>query len=116
MDQYPARYDAGSSLTIDRLTFFLLGAALGALVAAVVTVLFAPQSGEETRDLIVSRSRELGERARGGGDEFIRRVRDATDEWAAKLQEAADDLVAQGHVTAQEARGQVDEMLARMQG
>jgi gas vesicle protein len=116
MDQYSTRYDAGSSLPIGRLAFFLLGTALGALVAAIVTILFAPQSGEETRDLIVSRSRELGERARGGGDEFIRRVRDATDEWAAKLQEAADDLVVQGRMTAKEARSQVDETLSRMQG
>ncbi len=116
MDQYPTRYDAGTSRTIDRLAFFLLGTALGALVAAMAAILFAPQSGEETRELIASRSRELGERARGGGDEFIRRVREATDEWAAKLQAAADDLVAQGRMTAKEARSQVDEMLSRMQG
>jgi gas vesicle protein len=93
----------------------MLGAALGALVAAVVAILFVPQSGEETRELIAERSRELGGRARSGGDEFIRRVRTATDEWAGQLQAAADDLVAQGRATAEEARGQVNELLSRMQ-
>ena len=101
--------------TTDRLAFFLLGAALGSLVASVLTILYAPQSGAETRGLILDRSRQLSDRARSGGDEFIRRVREATDEWAAKLQSAADDLVAQGRMTAEEARSQVDELLARVQ-
>jgi gas vesicle protein len=111
--QHPTSYSDTSQAT-DRLAFFLLGAALGALVTAVVVILYAPQSGEETRDLIAERSRQLGERARSGGDEFIRRVREATDEWAAKLQAAADDMVAQGRMTAEEARGQVSEMLSRV--
>ena len=102
--------------TIDRLAFFLLGAALGAAIASIVTILFAPQSGEETRGLIAEQSRRLGGRARSGGDEFIRRVRDATDEWAAKLQAAADDMVAQGRTTAEGARDQVDEILSRRKG
>ena len=85
----------------ERFVIFLLGAALGALVATVVTVLYAPQSGEETREMIAERSRALSKRARSGGDEFVRRVRDATDEWAAKLQAAADDLVAQGRTNGQ---------------
>jgi len=96
-----------------RIAFFLLGAVLGAAVAAIVTILFVPQSGEETRELIAERSRELSGRARSSGDEFIRRVRDATDEWAAKLQAAADDMVAQGRMTTEEARSQVEQRLAR---
>ncbi len=115
MDQHPANYQ-GLTRSSDRLAFFLLGAAFGALVAAIMTILYAPQSGEETRELIADRSRQLGGRARTGGDEFIRSVREATEEWAAKLQAAADDLVAQGRMSAEEARSQVDEMLSRVQG
>ena len=89
------------SPTADRLAFLLLGAALGAFIAAVVAILYAPHSGEETRGLIAEHSRQLGKRARSGGDEFIHRVREATDEWAAKLQAAADDLVAQGRTNGQ---------------
>ena len=99
----------------ERFAFFLLGAALGSMVAAVVVLLYAPHSGEETRGLIVERSRRLGDRARSGGDEFIRRVREATDEWAVKLQAAADDMVAQGHLTAEEADSQVNELLSGVQ-
>ncbi|GAB4547061.1 MAG: hypothetical protein Kow0063_41630 [Anaerolineae bacterium] len=102
--------------TKERIGFFLLGAAVGGLVATLLVILYAPQSGEETRELIAERSRELGRRARSGGDEFIQRVREATDEWAAKLQAAADDLVAQGRLTADEARTQVEELLSRVQG
>lgn len=108
MDQSPG-YNSGTSSTAERLAFFLFGAALGALIATVVTVLFAPQSGQETREFIAVRSRQLGERARSGGDEFIRRVGEATDEWAANLQAAADDLVAQSRMTAGEATDQIDE-------
>jgi gas vesicle protein len=104
-----------TSRTDQRFVLFLLGATLGALIAAVLVILYAPQSGEETREIITERSRELSKRARSGGDEFIHRVREATDEWAAKLQEAADDLVAQGHVTAEEARSQVDDLISRVQ-
>jgi gas vesicle protein len=109
VDQSPG-YNSGTSSTTDRLAFFMFGAALGALVATVVTILYAPQSGQETREFIAVRSRQLGERARTGSDEFIRRVGEATDEWAASLQAAADDLVAQGRMTAGEASGQVDEI------
>jgi gas vesicle protein len=100
----------------DRVAFFLLGAAVGALIASIAAILYAPQSGEETRTMIAQRSRQLRERARTGGDEFVQRVRKATDEWAAKLQEAADDLVAQGRMSVEDARHQVDELMARMQG
>jgi gas vesicle protein len=104
-----------TSRTSERFAFFLFGAALGALTTAVVVLLYAPLSGEETRELLADRSRQLGRRARSGGDEFVRRVREATDEWAAKLQEAADDLVAEGRMTPDEAHSQADDMISRVQ-
>lgn len=104
-----------TSRTTERFAFFLLGTALGALAAAVVVLLYAPQSGEETRELLAERSRQLSQRARSGGDEFIRRVHEATDEWADKLQAAADDLVAEGRMTPDEARSRVDDMISRAQ-
>ena len=101
MQQYPMS-QIDTSGTTRRVAFFLVGAALGALVAAAAVLLYAPRSGEKTRELLAERGRELGQRARGSGDEFIRRVREATDEWAAQLQAAADDLVAQGRLTPEE--------------
>ncbi len=114
MHRYPISH-MDTSRTTERFTFFLFGAALGALTATVVVLLCAPLSGEETRELLADRSRQLGRRARSGGDEFVRRVREATDEWAAKLQEAADDLVAEGRMTPDEAHNQADDMISRVQ-
>lgn len=114
MHRYPIS-QMDTSRTSERFAFFLFGAALGALAAAVLVLLYAPLSGEETRELLADRSRQLGRRARSGGDEFIRRVRDATDEWAVKLQEAADDLAAEGRMTPDETYNQVDDMISRVQ-
>jgi gas vesicle protein len=80
--------------TLEQLGFLLLGTAIGAALGAALTLLFAPQSGEETRLQIAARSKELRGRAQQSGSEFVEKVRHATDEWADKLQEAADGLVA----------------------
>jgi gas vesicle protein len=114
MHRYPIS-QMDTSRARERFAFFLFGAALGALAAAMLALLYAPLSGEETRELLADRGRQLGRRARSGGDEFIRRVRDATDEWAAKLQEAADDLAAEGHMTPDEAHSQADDLISRVQ-
>jgi gas vesicle protein len=47
----------------DEFGAFLVGFLVGALSGAVVALLFAPQSGEETRALIGERSIELRDRA-----------------------------------------------------
>jgi hypothetical protein len=55
-----------------------LGIIAGALVGAGVALLLAPQSGEETREEIVSRARLLGARADEGWDDLrdeLRRLR-----------------------------------------
>jgi hypothetical protein len=55
-----------------------LGIIAGALVGAGVALLLAPQSGEETREQIVSRARRLGTRADEGWDDLrheLRRLR-----------------------------------------
>ncbi len=43
---------------------FVTGFAIGALAGAVLAMILAPQSGEDTRDLLVAKAREAGERAR----------------------------------------------------
>jgi hypothetical protein len=55
-----------------------IGIIAGALVGAGVALLFAPQSGEETRDRIATRARHLGARADAGWDDLrdeLRRLR-----------------------------------------
>lgn len=43
---------------------FAFGLAIGALAGAALAMILAPQSGEDTRDLLVAKAREAGERAR----------------------------------------------------
>jgi len=51
----------------DEFGAFLVGFLVGAVSGAVVALLFAPQSGEETRAIIGERSIELRDRAVEGG-------------------------------------------------
>ena len=77
----------------DRLIWFLTGAALGASVA----LLYAPQSGEETR-------RILGERIREG--------RDAAAETARNLAERGRQAIEYGRSTVAEMRDSIEDQLA----
>jgi len=80
---------AGSGVAL-----FLLGAAVGAGLA----LLFAPQSGEETRAQI-----------RRGARRVKRKARDLADSG----REMVDDLQRQGRAAAKDARAALEERLAR---
>jgi len=59
---------------------FLAGLAIGALVGAGVALLFAPQSGEETRRTVARRAKHLAREARDRYDDVKDRVRRARRE------------------------------------
>ncbi len=61
---------------------FAAGLLLGALIGAGVALLFAPQSGEDTRRLIRRRARRFANDARDRYDEMKDRVRKARKEAA----------------------------------
>lgn len=48
---------------------FITGIAIGALAGATLAMILAPQSGEDTRDLLFAKAREAGERARDTADD-----------------------------------------------
>jgi len=82
---------------------FLGGFFLGGLIGAVVALLIAPQSGEETRTLIHDRSIELkdkavekAEAARIKAEAAAADARARADEIAKMTQEKASDLVKKG--------------------
>jgi len=77
----------------DNLIWFLSGAAMGATLA----LLYAPQSGEETR-------RILGERIREG--------RDAAAETARNLAERGRQAIEYGRTTVAEMRDSIEDQLA----
>ena len=59
----------------DEFGAFLVGFMVGGLSGAVVALLFAPQSGEETRALIKDKSIELRDRAQQTAEEALARPR-----------------------------------------
>ena len=66
----------------DEFGAFLVGFLVGGLSGAVVALLFAPQSGEETRALIKDKSIELRDRAQQSAEEALARAEAAAAESA----------------------------------
>ena len=75
----------------DELGVFAVGVLVGALTAGVVALLFAPQSGEETRALIKEKSIELRDQAQQTADEAMARA----EAIAADARARADELTRQ---------------------
>jgi gas vesicle protein len=72
---------------------FIAGLALGALAGATLAVVLTPQSGEDTRDLLVAKAREARERARDGAGD-------------------AGDLLARGRQIVADAKARLDAAVA----
>jgi gas vesicle protein len=67
---------------------FITGLALGGVAGAVLAMILAPQSGEDTRDLLVAKAREAGERARdtaGDAGDLLSRGRQIVAEAKARI-------------------------------
>jgi gas vesicle protein len=69
-----------------RLVWFLTGAALGATIA----LLYAPQSGEETRRMIGKKAREGREALADRGSELMDKGRDLYDRGRKMAEDAAE--------------------------
>ena len=55
---------------------FFLGLVLGAVVGATLAILFAPQEGEKTRNLLIEQGMELRKRGEGTIDQLTGQVKD----------------------------------------
>ncbi|MGE5375667.1 MAG: YtxH domain-containing protein [Bacteroidota bacterium] len=71
---------------------FAIGMLVGGLTASVVALLFAPQSGEETRTMIKDKSIELRDQAQKSTEEAIARVEALANEALARVEEVARQL------------------------
>ena len=94
---------------------FLSGFVIGGLVGAAVALLFAPQSGEETRTLLKEKSIELKDRAVESYEEAYARAEKAAaeakaraDELARLARERADELKKQGQVVLEEQKAKIE--------
>jgi gas vesicle protein len=73
----------------DEFGAFLVGFIVGGLTGAVVSLLFAPQSGEETRALIRDKSIELRDRASETAEQALARAEAAAAEARSRAEELA---------------------------
>ena len=89
----------------DEFGAFLVGFIVGGLTGAVVALLFAPQSGEETRALIKDKSIELRDKAQVSAEEAYARA----EELAADARRRADELTKEARARATELASEVRE-------
>jgi len=73
----------------DEFGAFLVGFIVGGLTGAVVALLFAPQSGEETRALIKDKSIELRDKAQHTAEEALAHAEQAAADARARAEELA---------------------------
>ena len=71
---------------------FAVGLLIGGVAAGVAALLYAPQSGEETRTLIKDRSIELRDKAQERTEEALARLEASATEALAHIEEAAVQL------------------------
>lgn len=88
----------------DEFGAFLVGFVVGGLTGAVVALLFAPQSGEETRSLIKDKSIELRDKAQMTAEEALARAEAAAAEARKRAEELTSDLRERGKTAVESLR------------
>ena len=75
---------------------FLAGFVVGGALGAVAGILLAPQSGEETRDMLSDASKDVAQK---------------TDKTVKEIQEKADSVVSELQVKSDEIMGKIQELI-----
>ena len=88
----------------DEFGAFLVGFVIGGLTGAVVALLFAPQSGEETRALIKDKSIELRDKAQETAEEALARAEKAAKDARTRAEELAKEARSRAEDLAREVR------------
>jgi len=86
---------------------FIAGLAIGTLAGVTLAMILAPQSGEDTRDLLVAKAREAGERARdtaGDASDLLARGRQIVADAKARI----DGAIAEGKDAASRQRSTLE--------
>lgn len=68
---------------------FLAGAIVGGAVGAIAGLLLAPQSGEETRELLCDASKDVAEKT----DKTVKEIQDKADVVVSDLQKKSDEIM-----------------------
>jgi gas vesicle protein len=96
----------------DEFGAFLVGFIVGGLSGAVVALLFAPQTGEETRALIKDKSIELRDRAQQSAEEALARAEATAAEARARADELARQLRERGQEVYTDVRDRSKEVVS----
>lgn len=88
----------------DEFGAFLVGFVVGGLTGAVVALLFAPQSGEETRALIKDKSIELRDQASHTAEDLLARAEAAASEARTRAEELTKEARQRAETLAKEVR------------
>jgi gas vesicle protein len=94
----------------DEFGAFLVGFIVGGLTGAVVSLLFAPQSGEETRALIRDKSIEIRDKAAESAEEALDRAEAAAAEARVRAEELAKIARARAEELGKEVRTRGEEL------
>jgi gas vesicle protein len=95
----------------DEFGAFLVGFIVGGLTGAVAALLFAPQSGEETRAVIKERSIELRDKASLEAEDAWKRAEAAAIDARHKAEELSRQALAQGEEITLKARKRGEELV-----
>lgn len=68
---------------------FLAGAIIGGAIGAIAGILLAPQSGEETRELLNDASKDVAKKT----DKTVREIQDKADVVVSDLQKKGDEIM-----------------------
>lgn len=105
----------------DEFGAFLIGFVIGGLTGAVVSLLLAPQSGEETRVYIKERAIELGNEASQTAQTVSKEVESRAGEYRTKAEELAvkarasvDDLSKKGATVIEEQKTKLNEVVSSL--
>ena len=96
---------------------FMSGLLIGGIAGAITALLLAPQSGEETRQVIIDKSLEIKDKAietvedaRQRAEKAAEDARLAAQEYTQKAQEQAKKLQEQGRVILEEQKQKLDKV------
>lgn len=96
----------------DEFGAFLIGFIIGGLTGAAVSLLMAPQSGEETREYLKERAIELRDKAQ----ETAQTTADQMGERATEVRSKAGDLRQRGQVILEEQKNKLSSSVQNLRG
>lgn len=106
----------------DEFGAFLIGFIIGGLTGAAISLLMAPQSGDETREILKERAIELREKASETAQTTAQQigstaadVRSHAEDLANKAKSSADDLRQRGQVVLEEQKNRLQNLRSKVE-